>query len=156
AAAGGQDSFSGDAGNDLIFGQGGNDTINGGSGNDTIDGGLGKDILTGGGGVDRFNISTSGDSSPVAGSSDQILGWDGTTYRLHFAPAATGAAAYSETTAADFGAALTAANTVLGGGTVDVVAVQIGSDVVVFADTNAGNSAGDAIVLVGKSLTDIS
>jgi len=35
------------------------------------------------------------------------------------------------------------------------VAVQVGGDVVVFADTDANNTADTAVVLVGRSLTDI-
>jgi len=37
-----------------------------------------------------------------------------------------------------------------------VVAVQVGADVIVFADEDNLNEIGAAVVLVGKSLTDIS
>jgi hypothetical protein len=39
---------------------------------------------------------------------------------------------------------------------IDYVVVQVGGDVVVFADTGALNTADDAVVLVGRTLADIS
>jgi hypothetical protein len=35
------------------------------------------------------------------------------------------------------------------------VAIQVGGDVLVFVDSAANNTVGDAVVLVGKSLADI-
>ena len=64
---------------------------------------------------------------------------------------------YTEAVATDFNDALAQANSHLGTGVL-YVAVQIGSDTVVFADTTTGGGitvADTAVVLVGKSLTDI-
>jgi hypothetical protein len=63
---------------------------------------------------------------------------------------------YTETTATDFNDAITQANNHLGTGI--YVAVQVGADVIVFADTNASGTitaADDAVTLVGKTLADI-
>jgi hypothetical protein len=38
---------------------------------------------------------------------------------------------------------------------VDVVAVQVGNDVIVFGDSHGLNEADAAVVLVGKTLADI-
>jgi hypothetical protein len=40
-------------------------------------------------------------------------------------------------------------------GTVDVVAVQVGDDVIVFADTAGEAGADEAVVLVGNTLTGV-
>jgi hypothetical protein len=66
-------------------------------------------------------------------------------------------ASYTEQTATDYADAVAKAGSIMSA-TVKYVAVQVGADVVVFADTNgtAGLQAGDdAVVLVGRSLTDI-
>ena len=173
----GNDVINSSDGNDSINSGGGNDTINGGAGDDTIHGGTGTDVLTGGGGGDLFTFNA-GDSPATAPSTagngfgatgiDQIRDWTGGTAAaptnfLEFLNAAgTTAFAhgtalnFSETTATDFTSAVAQANAHLGTGI--YVAVQVGSDVVVFADTNVDHSitaADDAVTLVGKSLTDI-
>jgi hypothetical protein len=73
----------------------------------------------------------------------------------------TAGSLYIEGTATDYASATTLADTRFGQG-FHVVAVQVGGDVVVFADTsnattNAANldAGDDAVVLVGRSLTDI-
>ena len=58
------------------------------------------------------------------------------------------------TSAADFTDALSQANTALDT-TVLYVSVKVGSDVVLFVDADSDGTADDAILLVGKSLTDI-
>jgi hypothetical protein len=61
-------------------------------------------------------------------------------------------------TATDYANATSLANTFFAGGTVHYVVAQVGADVVVFADTNHGgglDAGDDAVVLVGRSLTDI-
>jgi Ca2+-binding RTX toxin-like protein len=179
ATGGGADNINSGDGNDKIDAGAGNDVINGGAGNDAIHGGHGVDLMTGGGGNDLFTFNV-GDSPVSAGAStagaglgptgvDQIRDWtsaDG----LEFFNAATGTTPlahgtdlnFSTTTASDFASAITAANAHLGGGI--YVAVQVGSDVVVFADnssTTVGTpdhsitAADDAVTLVGKSLADI-
>jgi Ca2+-binding RTX toxin-like protein len=140
-----------------VSGGAGSETINGGDGNDTISGGHGTDFLRGGNGNDLFTFA-SGDSGVTAGSLDQILDWQNTD-ALHFGglAAATDGTTYIELTASSYDAALTLANTQITAGTVEYVVVQVGGDVVVFADT-AGNhgTAEDAVTLVGRTLADIS
>ncbi len=59
-------------------------------------------------------------------------------------------------TAADYAAALSAANAKIAAGASDYVAVKVGADVIVFADSHHNNGTADAaVVLVGKSLSDI-
>ena len=64
----------------------------------------------------------------------------------------------SSFTASDYAAATTYANSKFAQG-VDYVAVQVGGDVVVFADNGGTNNAldasDDAVVLIGRSLSDI-
>jgi Ca2+-binding RTX toxin-like protein len=152
----------GGAGNDNINGGAGRDLLLGGDGNDLLDGWAGADSMTGGAGIDQFQL-WSGDSGVVAGQLDRITDWAGGEDRLFFgsgaAETAVGAgssANYVETTAADYGAALSFANTQIAAGAVNYVAAQIGGDVVVFADTEMNNGSADsAVVLVGRSLFDI-
>ena len=64
---------------------------------------------------------------------------------------------YLELSASTYEAALALATTQISGGTVDYVVVQVGTDVVVFADNGgAANTVEDAVVLVGRTLADIS
>ena len=60
------------------------------------------------------------------------------------------------TTVDGFPAALTLAQNLIAGGTVEVVAVQIGPDVVIFADGTAANTVDTATLLIGRTLADIS
>jgi len=130
-------------------------------------------VLVGGGGADKF-VFTAGDSSAnsatgsillaggIASGPDQIRDWTSAD-SLHFnsaGPVNMGAGTnldFSTATATDFASAITAANAHLGAGGL-YVAVQVGTDVVVFADTNLDHSittADDAVTLVGKTLADI-
>jgi hypothetical protein len=74
---------------------------------------------------------------------------------------AGGAAFFGSDTvvAANFNAAITQADTDLQAHLTDkYIAIQVGSDVVIFADTTGVGhitSADDAIILTGKSLTDV-
>ena len=116
--------------------------------------------MQGGLGNDRF-IFASGDSGVTAGSLDQIQDWAGGTNAspvdtLVFGATAGSATNYLELTAANYDAAVTAANAQIAGSVVTYVAVQVGTDVVVFADGTPGTSnATDAVVLVGRTLADI-
>jgi len=75
---------------------------------------------------------------------------------LMFANSGVSAGDYLETTAADYASALSQANTAIGSGAYNFVAVAVGADVVVFADSAANNGgADDAVVLQGRSLADI-
>jgi Ca2+-binding RTX toxin-like protein len=150
----GDDSIGGGDGDDRLRGQQGDDTLDGGAGADTLAGGPGSDLLTGGAGADLFHVS--GPAKALAGldrvadfthGEDQIVfGDDLVVDAGHFATA----------TAADFDAALAAANADMADGSADVVAVQVGADVIVFADNDAENSAGAAVILVGRTLADVS
>jgi len=65
---------------------------------------------------------------------------------------------YLELTASTYDQALSLANTQISTAAVDYVVVQVGADVVVFADTAGANTSNpdDAVVLVGRTLADIS
>lgn len=63
---------------------------------------------------------------------------------------------YIELTASTYDAALILANTQIANGN-NYVVIQVGSDTVVFVDTAGNNgTAEDAVVLVGRTLADIS
>lgn len=161
---GGMNTMSGGDGADQIVGGAGSDSISGGVGADTITGGAvtvgvpngGRDFLSGGDGVDRFFFAAA-DSSLTAGSGDQILDW-ATEDRLAFAGnGAATALTYLEGTAGNYADAVLLANAAITAGVINYVSVQVGGDVVVFADVAAtGNGLAEvAIVLVGRTLADI-
>jgi Ca2+-binding RTX toxin-like protein len=149
------DLLSGDNGDDEIYGDAGTDTISGGDGDDFIYGGTGKDVLTGGAGSDTFAFDD-GDSSSVAATGDQITDWSSSDLIAFGGETAIGGTAYVETVAADYATALGIATNAIAGGSINVVAIQIGADTVVFADTGDDDTAGTGVVLVGKGLADIS
>ena len=160
---GGADSLSGGAGADSIAaghdgaalsGGTGDDTLVGGAGADTLSGGTGADHLTGGGGTDHFVFAQS-DSGVTQGALDVITDWNsGDT--ITFANVTVGAGVYFEGSAVSYASALNLANSHIASGTADIVAVQVGGDVVVFADSAGDNgSADDAVILSGKTLSDV-
>lgn len=149
----------GGAGNDEITTSSGSDSIIGGIGDDTVDGGAGADTVGGGAGGDQFQFFQSAVPGSAAGL-DRITDW-ASEDRLFFAdgsntPAGAGTAGnYVESTQADYAAALTFANGQIAAGQ-NYVAVQVGADVIVFADSASDNGTADsAVMLVGRSLTDI-
>lgn len=167
----------GGAGNDFVGGSGDgynrNDTLSGGEGADTLAGGAGVDVLTGGAGSDVFrNMGDRHGDGPTTAVSqlDRVLDWSAED-RIQFislslpdgsrqAIAAT-SQNYAETTANDFVTARTAAEALMQAGKL-YVAVQVGADVVVFADGTASQPglpsyhyATDYMVLIGRSLNDI-
>lgn len=146
------DTLTGEGGANAIDGGWGDDIIQGLGGADTLNGGAGADLLTGGTGADRFVIAA-GQSGVTAGALDVIGDWSSEDALAFTGLAAS--ATYEEATAADYASALTLANGRIAGG-VDVVAVQVGADVVVFADNaNDNGQADDAVVLTGRGLGDI-
>lgn len=163
AGPGGAELFGGSLG-DGLFGITGADTLHGGGGNDVLQGGQGADVLEGGAGSDRFLIAE-GDSPAAVGQMDTVIDWSSADslgfsfqngqnqqVRTPFANASN----YAETTAASFSTALTAANAQIAGGVVEYVSVQVGSDVIVFADTHGDHgSAEDAVILRGQTLANI-
>jgi Ca2+-binding RTX toxin-like protein len=175
----GNDRITTGIGNDAITGGAGNDTITGGAGKDILTGGAGNDTfvfgtthVAGSAGPPVVPAVDTGDSSITAGSGDQIKDWEGGTSaapldHLHFVDfnntatnlGAGTTANYQEAVAADYATAASTAGTLFAGGTVHYYAAQVGNDVVVFADTNHNlglDSGDDAVVLVGRSLADIS
>jgi Ca2+-binding RTX toxin-like protein len=152
----GADSIAGTANAEVLYGAAGADTLDGGAGNDTLIGGQGADVLTGGGGNDVFHIDGCGAHDTLSASTiDQVTDFTSGEDHLQIGHGAATAANFATSTAADFDAALTAANSLFAAGTAHYVAVQIGSDVLVFAEGH-GHSAETAALLVGKSLSDIS
>jgi len=140
------------------------DPLTGGAGDDSLDGGLGDDTLTGGDGADQL---TGGEGADLFGAAGAVATPDDLDRVLDFTTAedtldfGAGLAATEESfatdTTADYATALAAANVQIGDGTtVDFVAVQVGADVIVFADTDAEAGADQAIVLVGRTLADVS
>ncbi|MBL8773596.1 MAG: hypothetical protein JNK30_19580, partial [Phenylobacterium sp.] len=83
---------------------------------------------------------------------DRITDWSVTDkLRLSFVVGQ----AYSETSAADFTAAVLAAQNTFAAGVIEVMAIQVGSDVVLFVD-GGRNTVETGAILVGRSLADIS
>ncbi len=173
----GDDNLDGGAGNDTLIGGAGNDRLSGGEGNDRLDGGAGSDTLAGGGGADVLTGGTGKDTFVVEGagftmarghaptanpltlaSVDRIMDFAHGEDRISFGFRDTATASnFATATAADFASALTAANAKIATGVSDYVAVKVGADVIVFADSYHNNGAADAaVVLVGQSLMDIS
>jgi S-layer protein len=154
----GDDSLAGLDGNDLLRGGKGADTIDGGAGNDTLSSGHGADVLTGGAGADVFRID--GSAKTLAGL-DRITDFTHGEDRLVFHDAAVATATnFATDTAVDFHTAMADANAKMAAGA-DFVAVQVGADVMVFAD-HAADPGGPAdhhvesgVLLVGKTLADI-
>ena len=148
-----EDLLRGYGGNDLIQTGGGADTLDGGAGNDTLDGGAGGDRITTGGGADVIVIGQGG-SAP--GQSDVVTDWNSSS-TVRLAHPVGDSSAYVESSAADYATATTFANNLIASGAANVVAVQIGADVAVFADSAADNgTADDVLVLTGRTLADVS
>ena len=150
----GGDSLSGGDGNDLLRGKGGADTLDGGAGNDTLCGGRGADLLTGGSGNDTFLIS--GKVTATQDGLDRITDFTHGEDRLGFGGQMSLAGhSFWSGSAATYGDAVAAASQQITSGAADMVAVQVGSDVIVFADSSLHNHLDSAVVLVGKTLADI-
>ena len=102
--------------------------------------------------------STAGDSGLTISTLDRIFDWESGD-KLDFGAGATAVegSTYLELSASTYELALSLATGQIAAGTVDYVAVQVGSDVVVFADNGGtANTVEDAVVLVGRTLADIS
>jgi Ca2+-binding RTX toxin-like protein len=150
----GDDTIFGGDGSDVLHGAGGDDTLDGGAGDDTLDGGAGSNLLTGGAGEDVFSITgrLAKDESGLDRISDFTHGDD----RIGFGGTVSLAGhAFWSGTEADYAGALARATSEISSGAVDIVFVQVGADVIVFADSNLHDRVEGAAVLVGKSLADI-
>ncbi len=153
----GGDWLQGNKGADSLLGGDGNDTIHGGADNDTLIGGAGLDQLSGDAGNDRF-VFAAGDagfavSGTTAFATDHILdfgnGADLIQLPFHVAAVLDG-------TAASAAAAYTDATALLAGHAMDVAAVAVGADVILFYQANGSASVPDqAITLDHVSVTAI-
>ena len=147
-----EDLFRGYDGNDFIVAGGGADTLDGGAGNDTLDGGAGGDVITTGDGADVIVIGQ-GESS---GQADVVTDWSSAD-TIRFAHPMGDGTAYVEDTAADLVSAAARANQLIGSGAANVVAMAVGNDVVVYADSAGDNGvADDVVILSGRTLADVS
>ena len=138
---------------ETLTGGAGADSLDGGAGDDTLTGGDGGDQLTGGAGADRFGAA--GPTDALDGL-DRILDFTMDEDTLDFGEGlAATEESFASATADDYAAALAAANAAMADGTVDFVAVQVGPDVIVFGDADAEAGADQAVVLAGRTLTDV-
>jgi len=148
----GDDDLSGEAGDDRLKGGHGDDTLSGGEGNDVLAGGQGADELTGGAGEDVFKVSGPAKSLE---SLDRVLDFTSGEDRLVFDDdVVLSDNGFVTATAVDYADALAQAKDAITAGA-DVVAVQLGADVIVFGGEAGDHDVEGAIVLVGKSLSDI-
>ena len=151
----GADRLYGGEGNDLLRAEGGGDTLEGGAGDDTLVGGRGADLLTGGSGSDTFLIS--GRVTDIQADVDRITDFTHGEDRLGFGSHVSLAGhSFWSGSAATYGDAVAAATQQITSGAADLVAVQVGTDVIVFADTSLHNHVDTAVVLVGQTLAGIS
>ena len=142
------DQLNGGADRDNLSGATGDDQLLGWGGDDTLTGGPGRDTLTGGASIDVFTFAA-GDSGVTEGRLDVITDWVGFD-RIAFSATLDG---FQTATATTYAAALQAANAQIATGAADIVAVQVGFDVFVFADTRRDDStADDAILLRSTNL----
>lgn len=105
---------------------------------------------------DDADIFQAGDVAPDVDGLAHVTGFDHGQDIIDFS--GLGAIAdsdFTSSTADDFAAALAAANAIMAGTGENVVAVQVGADVIVFADTGDADQAGSAILLVGRTLADV-
>ncbi|MGA0605040.1 calcium-binding protein [Phenylobacterium sp. VNQ135] len=157
----GADYLNGGDGDDHLVTQGPEGTtMRGGSGNDTLVAfSSGQDQLWGGDGRDRFEFVAN--KLPAAGQDDLIMDWEAHD-TLSFADVGILTASilplsYSEFVAHDYAEALRIANEHISGPGAKYVAAQVGADVIVFYDAgDPADGADMAVVLVGRTLNDIS
>lgn len=150
----GAGSLRGGPSDDGLAGSGMSDILDGAGGDDVLGGGDGADSLVGGDGSDLF-IVEAGDSPAAVGQMDVVLDW-GPQDRVSFLRPAGSETNYLEATAGSFAAAQSLADAQIAYGSVDYVAVQVGSDVIVFADSQADDrTADDAVTLRSRTLDAI-
>ena len=140
----------------MVTGGIGNDTIVSSTGADTITGGVGVDAMTGSTGGDRF-VFAAGDSSSTAGSNDSISDFsfaDGD--KMALGVVSTLANTLVGTAATDYAQALSDATALIGSGSRDIVAIQVGADTYVFSDSSSTNAITNAIKLTGATASTLS
>ena len=147
-------SVDGGDGADSLRGSRNADTIAGGIGADTLEGAGGGDVLFGGAGADVFVFNTPGVPLSPA-TTARIHDWTGGEDKLRLARPLLDLV-FNEAPADDFPSAVNAAQTFLQNANVLAVAMQVASDVIVFSRSGQTGSIDIAILLVGKTLNDIS
>ena len=91
-------------------------------------------------------------NDPVDSITDFVAGTDFLQFQSGSLTAGTLAAVnYAETAAADYTAALVAANAAMSLGVVDVVSVQVGTGVYVFFDDDGTTSPADSVVFLANT-----
>lgn len=157
------DELNGDDGDDVLLAQAGGDLLRGGSGADslnsgddadTLDGGAGADTLSGGAGADVF-VLRDAPSSLTSSSLDRIIDWSDAD-RIQFSFAVGSTYIENAEVAASFDAALAQAQGTFVFGLHNVMAIQVGADVVIFVDNGGRNTPDLGAILVGRTLADIS
>ena len=112
-------------------------------------------MLTGGAGNDTFLVESHPSAAGVAGL-DRITDFTHGEDRLVFGEHVTLTdGAFGVGTAATYDDALALARDEIGSSSVNVAAIQVGSDVIVFADADHHDHIDAAVVLVGKTLADL-
>jgi len=147
------DSLASGAGDDSLSGGKGDDTLDGGPGDDTLAGGDGVDRMSGGDGHDVFHVAGFASS---AGGLDQIFDFTRHEDTLVFQGLSVDEGDLTRGTADDFAGALAFANSQIADHGFSVVAVQVGGDVIVFGDVAGKDHADTGVVLVGRTLADVS
>jgi Ca2+-binding RTX toxin-like protein len=159
-SGGGSDTLSGDAGDDriaLFFP--GRSAAFGGAGNDTItSAAAGQDTLWGGEGRDLFEFVAK--NRPDQSQDDVIMDWSSDD-KLSFAQVSIYTIlprSYSEFVAETYAQARSIANEHITSTGAQYVSAQVGGNVYVFVDSDgdATNGADVGVILVGKTLADIS
>lgn len=149
----GNDRLQARGGANTLLGGAGNDSMEGGIGAETFDGGAGFDTLAGGFGADLFiEDDAIGVQFVISTTLNRITHWENSDH-IQLRGKIT-ADQYVERTADTLFAAQNAAEAALQGGA-EVVAVQVGTDVVVYTDVSAGVSIHNAVLLAGRTLADI-
>jgi Ca2+-binding RTX toxin-like protein len=149
--AGGAENITGSAAADSISGLAGDDNLAGGNGNDTLAGGTGSDTQSGGAGSDRFVFATGDAASTTLATLEVISAFVAVDDVIALGVTGTGLNS-TFSSAASYAAALTAANTLITGGTRDIVVTEAGANTFVFADTNGDNVLDTVIQLTGTGL----
>ena len=134
---------------DRLEGGDGDDRLSGSGGNDQLAGGRGSDTLSGGDGADTFKVMDAADTlEGLDRVTDYETGVDSISFAKKFAADEFNFASFDED---DFDAAVDLVNDAFAAGS-EVAAVQIGDDLVIFADVDGDGAYDAAVVLVGQSL----
>jgi Ca2+-binding RTX toxin-like protein len=148
----GTENITGSTAADSITGLAGGDNLAGGGGNDTLVGGAGSDTQSGDAGSDRFVFAAGDASSTILATLEVITDFVAADDAVALGVTGTGSNTEVTSAEATYADALTAANTLITGGTRDIVVTEAGADTFVFADTNGDNVLDTVIQLTGTGL----